>query len=161
MASEPLTIFGTRARPERVVHEVRTRYPAATVDGQGADWRSLSVTLAHGTLTLLHDPSYYGSAGWATQLRGMKGYFRRFPLSDELHVRVDRLIEKFRFALGTRFEPDYEDPPSDERFGIVCGVTRLVDGVIFAPSGLRDSEGNLLVGAAGEHDDEAVWPSAE
>ena len=61
------------------------------------------------------------------------------------------------FAAGTRFDPDYEDPGEDERFAIVCGLTTMLGGVLFTPSGLRDANGLYLIGAHGS-DDDAEWP---
>jgi hypothetical protein len=157
MASEPVNIFAPSGDPDRILDEVRSRYPQATSDGR--DWTWLRLELPQGALTLLHERDYYAGPGWPTQRRGMQGYFRRFPASDELHQRVDQLIGRFQFALATRFEPDYEDPSRDDRFAVVCGLTAMLGGVIFTPSGLRDAEGRYLIGAGGESDDDAEWPA--
>lgn len=157
-SAEPINIFAPKAEPERVLAEIRERY-ATIVDGEGASWRSLRIDFPNGALTLLHDPDYYSGADWLHQRRGMQGYFRRFPLSPELHDRVEALIGGLGFALATRFDPDYDNPASDDRFAIISGVTRMVDGVIFTPYGLRDADGRFLCGAGGEHDEDAEWPS--
>lgn len=156
--AEPINLFAAVADPEQVLAEIRDRY-ATIVDGEGANWRSVRIDFPNGALTLLHDPDYYAGSGWLEQRRGMQGYFRRFPLSRALHERVEAVIESFGFALGTRFDPDYNDPGSDERFAILSGLTRMIDGVIFTPYGLRDAEGRFLCGAGGEHDEDATWPS--
>ena len=156
MASEPVNIFAPKTDPARVLQEVLARYPEATHDGPSWSW--LRVELGDGALTLTHNRDYYAGPGWHTQRKGMQGYFRRFPADEALHRRVDELIARFDFALGTQFEPDYEDPGSDDRFAIVCGLTAMLGGVIFTPYGLRDPQGRYLIGAGGESDDDAEWP---
>lgn len=165
MASEPITIFSRIVEPAAVLAAVRERFPHAVVIGEGATWSSITVTFGAGrdadvtTLTLLHDREYYAGPGWATQRSGMQGYFQQFSADPQLKARAIETIGTFRFALATRFDPDYEDPSSDPRFAIVCGVTQLLDGVIFTPSSLRDAAGRVLFGAsADELDDDAEWP---
>jgi hypothetical protein len=163
MASEPITLFSNAVRPAQVLAAIRERYPAAGVVGDGNAWRE--ITLSFDTpggpswLTLVHDPSYYAGPDWPRQVAGMQGYFDRFPAGGELKARVLALVGTFHFALGTRFEPDYDDPATDDRFAVLCGVTRLLDGVIFTPSGLRDADGRVLVDVEGFTDPAAAWPA--
>jgi hypothetical protein len=163
MASEPINIFSRTIGPAEVRDAVLSRHPAATVDAEGADWRRITVPFGKGKkarrLTLLHDPDYYAGPGWPNQRRGMQGYFSRFPDPSGRLPQVLALIGTFQFSLGTQFDPDWDDPSSDERFAIVCGLARMLDGVLFSPSGLRDPDGRLLFGAAGDFDPEARWPT--
>src|SRR5262245_59791712 len=120
MASEPINIFSRNAAPAQVREAVLERYPAAVADGAGADWRRITVAFGKGKkarrLTLLHDPNYYAGPDWPAQRRGMQGYFSRFPDPSGLMPRVLALIGTFQFALATQFDPDWDDPSSDERF---------------------------------------------
>src|SRR5262249_6982559 len=68
-------------------------------------------------------------------------------------------IGSFQFSLATQFKPDYE-PPDDERLAAVCQLARILDGVLFTPSSLRDPQGRILVSADGEVDPDAEWPRA-
>jgi hypothetical protein len=88
----------------------------------------------------------------------MQGYFDRFPAGDR-KPQLMATIDSLGFALATAFEPDF-DPEGDERLGVVFEVARLLDGVLFTPSALRDSSGRILVNADGGYDEEAVWPGA-
>jgi hypothetical protein len=164
MASEPVNVFAATVAPAGVRDAVLARHPSAAVEADGDTWRSITVRFGRGdsarTLTLLHDPDYYAGPGWPTQTAGMAGYFRRFPDPAGRLPRVTAAISTFRFALAFRFDPDYDDPATDERFAVVCGVARLLDGVLFTPSGLRDAAGRLLFGADGRFDPDAEWPAA-
>jgi hypothetical protein len=162
MASEPINIFSREVQPAAVLEAVTSRYPAAEVVGAGADWREITVRFGKGkkakSLALMHDPDYYAGDDWPRQMNGMQGYFSRFPADPDLMRRILDLIGTFTFSLATRFDPDYDDPSTDERFAIVSGVTRLLDGVLFTPSSLRDPDGRVLIDADGESDPEATWP---
>src|SRR5262249_14579124 len=85
-----------------------------------------------------------------------QGYFSRFPLGDREN-QLMATIGSFQFSLGTHFDPDYE-PPDDERLAAVCQLARILDGVLFSPSALRDPNGRMLVSADGEVDADAEWP---
>ena len=162
MASEPITLYSNAVRPAPVLAAIRDRYPAAEVIGDGDSWSEITVSFdtpgGPSRFTLIHDPTYYAGPDWPRQVAGMQGYFDRFPAEAGLKARVLALIGSFHFALGTRFEPDYVDPATDDRFAIISGVTRLLDGVIFTPSGLRDADGRVLVDVEGSTDPAAAWP---
>lgn len=162
MASEPVNIFSRNAMPAEVLAAVRSRYPNAEVVGDGDTWETITLKFGTGKaakkLVLRHDPDYYAGPDWPTQRKGMQGYFGRF--GGEHNLRVMALIGTFAFALATEFDPDYDDPADDERFAVVSGVTRLVDGAIFTPSALRDPAGRPLLDATGYTDPDAEWPGA-
>ena len=126
MASEPVTVFARTLAPDRVRAEVVARHPTAVVDGDSDGWRSITVRFGTGpaapSITLIHDPGYYAGPGWPTQRAGMQGYFGRFPDPAGRLPQVLAVIHGFQFALATRFDPDYDDPSTDDRFAVVCGV---------------------------------------
>src|SRR5262249_38617990 len=109
------------------------------------------------SLTFLHDPNYYDGPDWPRQVRGMQGYFSRFPGIGE-RPEILRLIGTFRFALATSFEPDLFIDGDDDRLAYVFAVANHLDGVIFTPSSLRDASGRILIAAGGEYDPNAVMP---
>ncbi len=165
MASEPISIFSRHIRPREVVEAVVSRYPRAVVVGAGAKWTSITVPFGDAnpapSVKLTHDADAYAQPAWSRQIDGMQGYFSRFPSSSPAHrARVQALVASLRFCLGVVIEPDYTDPATDDRFAIVTGVTRMLDGVIFTPSALRDPNGFALIAADQPNDDDAVWPSS-
>ncbi len=162
MAQEPINIFSRIADPKAVAALLRDRAPKVKFDPTEEDWRRATVVFGTGkskqTLTLGHDPEYYSEPNWSVQMSGMQGYFSQFPDTPRKQ-RILLLPSTFRFSLSTEFEPDF-DPEGDPRLELLFEVTRLLDGVIFTPSGLRDANGRILFGAGGEdeEDPEAVWP---
>src|SRR5262245_42430036 len=114
MPNEPINIFAATGDAEKVRNLLLTWFPDATIESAGDDWISLTMTFADGKrLTILHSREYYSGPGWFRQKAGMQGYFKRFPLGDR-EKQLMATIGSFQFALGTRFDPDYE-PPDDER----------------------------------------------
>jgi hypothetical protein len=162
MAIEPITLFARIADPAGVARRLRELGSAVEIDGPDDDWRHAVVTVEDGkekrTLTFTHDPAYYSEPNWSTQMRGMRGYFSRFPDTDR-KPRVMALTTSLRFSLGTLFDPDF-DPEGDPRLDILFAIAELLDGVLFTPSSLRDACGRILLGAGGEaeEDPDAAWP---
>jgi hypothetical protein len=160
MPNEPINIFSARDDAQGVLSYLRGLFPDAEVRSAGGTWTTITVRFGSNggakSLTFLHDPAYYAGPDWSRQRAGMQGYFDRFPAGDRAS-QLRSTIDSLRFALGTSFEPDF-DPEGDERLGVVFGVARLLDGVLFTPSSLRDADGRVLVGADGEADADAVWP---
>lgn len=160
MAQEPITIFAPPADPEALRRFLLERDPEAVVEAAGDTWASITVTFdAAGeprSLTFLHDRDYYAGPGWAAQRDGMWNYLSRFPLGDRAG-RVRELVGSFGFALGTRFDPEF-DPDGDDRLAALFEVTQFLDGVLFTPSSLRDADGQLIASADGEADEDVTWP---
>jgi hypothetical protein len=161
MPCEPITIFSRTVAPGELLAAVRTQFPDAAVAGDGPAWREITLAFGAGAdakrLTLVHDPGEYAGPGWPDHVRGMQGHVARFPAGDR-QPRVRDLVGSFQFALGTRFDPDDSDPAVDDRFGVILGVARLLDGVVFTPSGMWDWSGRVLVSADGAYDEDAEWP---
>src|SRR5262245_11116537 len=162
MAMEPFTIFARIADPAAVAGRLRELMPSVEIDGPDENWRtavaSFEIAGQTQTLTLTHDPEYYAEPNWSTQMSGMRCFFARFPETDRKSIAMT-LTTSLRFSLGTLFEPDF-DPGGDPRLDIVFDVTRLLDGVLFTPSSLRDARGRVLFSADGEEeeDPDAQWP---
>ncbi len=163
MPNEPINIFSARGDARGVLDHLKGLFPDAEVEAAGDTWRAVTVRFGSNgdakALTILHDPDSYSGPDWPRQRAGMQGYFDRFPAGDR-KSRLLATIGDLRFALATAFDPDF-DPEGDERLGVVFEVARLLDGVLFTPSALRDASGRILVGADGEYDEEAVWPGAD
>jgi uncharacterized protein DUF4272 len=162
MAMEPITLFSRTVDPAGVARLLRELHPRVEIDGPDDDWRNAVVSFQKGkqkqTLTFTHDPEYYAEPGWSQQMSGMRGYFAQFPDTDRKQ-RVMMLTTTLKFSLGTLFEPDF-DPAGDQRLEVLFAVTDWLDGVLFTPSSLRDSQARILFGAGGEdeEDPEAAWP---
>jgi hypothetical protein len=161
MAMEPITLFARIADPAGVARRLRELAPDVQFSPDEAAWRNAVVTFGTGkkkrTLTITHDPAYYSEPNWSRQMNGMRGYFSRFPDTDN-KTRVLRLTTSFRFSLGTIFDPDF-DPEGDPRLALVFAIAELLDGVLFTPSALRDAHGRILFSADPDDEDpEATWP---
>jgi hypothetical protein len=157
MPHEPINIFSARGDAEQVRNLLLTWFPDAEVETDGDDWTAITMEFpGDRKLTILHHRDYYAGPDWPRQKAGMQGYFGRFPLGDR-EKQTMATIGSFQFSLATQFEPDY-DPPEDERLGAVCELARVLDGVLFMPSALRDPQGRILVSADGEVDADAEWP---
>jgi hypothetical protein len=162
MAMEPINIFSHRIDPRGVVSVLRSLAPAVAVTGPDDAWQEAAVTITPPgrkqpvRLIFRHDPDYYDGPDWPRQRLGMQGYFSRFPEGGR-KPDILRLIDTFRFALATDWEPDL-DPDGDERLEYLFAVTRHLDGVLFTPSSLRDAEGRILISGDGEFDADAVLP---
>jgi hypothetical protein len=164
MATEPITILSQIAAPTKVLAAVRSEFPAAQVVGEdGPRWREIILTFGDTAdtkrLTLTHDPDIYTGPGWPDRLGAVRACVAQFPIGDRLPLLLS-LIGSFRFAVGTRFDPDYTNPASDPRFGVIVGLAGILDGVIYAPSSLWDGCGRLIANVCGRMDPEAVWPGA-
>jgi hypothetical protein len=162
MPNEPINIFAARGDARGVLDHLKGLFPDAEVEAAGDTWTAVTVRLGSNgdsrALTILHDPDYYAGPDWPKQRAGMQGYFDRFPAGDR-KPQLMATIGSLGFALATAFEPDF-DPEGDERLGVVFELARLLDGVLFTPSALRDASGRVLAGADGEYDAEAIWPGA-
>jgi hypothetical protein len=158
---EPITIFSRIAAPKKVVERLRDLCPDVIVEGPDENWSRVEVPLLidgeEATLTFTHSAEYYSEPGWSRQMDGMRGYFSRFPASEN-RSKVLSLTTTFCFSLGTLFEPDFE-PSGDVRLDILFNIAEMLDGVLFTPSGLRDANGRILLSFdEDEHDPDAVWP---
>ncbi|MBA4192616.1 MAG: hypothetical protein C0467_32005 [Planctomycetaceae bacterium] len=162
MAQEPINVFARIADPAGVVKLLRERAPSLTLDGPDDDWQNAVVAYGKGkskrTITIKHDPAYYSEPNWSKQMSRMRGYFSGFP-DTARKERVLLLTTTFRFSLATDFEPDF-DPEEDPRLSLLFEITRMLDGVLFTPSSLRDANGRTLFSAGGEEDEDptAEWP---
>jgi hypothetical protein len=162
MAAEPITLFSRRADPEGLYRYLDSRGLRIELEGPPGAWTALRVRFAgeqgQRVLTLTHDPAYYAEPNWTAQMRGMAGYFARFPDSPNKE-RVLILPTSLRFSLGTLFDPDM-DPQGDPRLTVVFQAAQYLDGVLFTPSSLRDALGRVLFSAYGPEaeDPEARWP---
>lgn len=162
MAMEPITVFARTADPALVAQMLRELAPGVKIDGPDQTWQNAVVTIGSWwkkrTLRITHDPAYYSEPNWSNQMEGMRGYFSRFPKSEN-KSRVLMLIGTFHFSLGTIFEPDF-DPNGDPRLDLLLTITQALDGVLFTPSSLRDAHGRILLSAEGEEneDPDATWP---
>jgi hypothetical protein len=166
MAAEPITIYSSNVDPEGVLGCLRALAPDLKITGGPGGWSSITISTGRGlfrkpaTLTFNHAQDYYAGEDFPKQMRGMQGYFSRFPAND-LTPRIMLLIASFRFSV-TLFpspEPDLFLDSKDERLKYLLAVVRQLDGVIFTPSGLRDAAGRVLCSAAREPDPKAVIPA--
>jgi hypothetical protein len=164
MAAEPINIFSHKVDPEGVLECLRKLAPDLKVKGEGGDWSTIVISEKRGllrkpfTITFNHARDYYAGPDFANQMRGMQGYFSRFP-QNELTPRIMLLIASFKFAISLFPvpEPDLYLESDDERLKYVFAVVRHLDGAIFTPSGLRDAAGRFLCGGR-DADPEAVMP---
>lgn len=156
MAAEPITIYSHKIDPVGVLKLLRQMAPDLRIEGPEDNWKAITIEQPRGFLrkaaciTFGHDRSYYDSPEFATQMRGMMGYFSRFKQTENRDV-VMHLINSFRFGL-TLFpmpEPELQITSDDARLKYVFAVVRHLDGAIFTPSALRDASGKVLFGAGG------------
>ncbi len=160
---EPINIFSRKIDPRGIVALLRSLDPSVQVTGPEDDWKEATIKLRRTVwrkplkLTFRHDSHYYDGDDWPRQILGMRNYFSRFPDTPRKPA-VLRLIDTFRFALATNWQPDL-NPDGDARLAILFAVARHLDGVLFSPSSLRDAEGRLLLSADGEDDPDAVLPT--
>lgn len=162
MAMEPINIFSSRVDPSGVVAVLRALDASLKVVGPDDDWEQATIRILQKgwkgplRLTFLHDADYYTGPNWPRQRLGMQGYFSQFPDTPRKRDVLD-LIGTFRFALATDWDPDLL-PDADERLTYLFAVAQHLDGAIFTPSGLRDSQGRILISVDGIEDPQAVWP---
>ena len=161
MAMEPINIFSRRIDPRGVLAVLRALDSDVDIVGPDDDWETATITIEREdrepfTLTFRHNSEYYDGPDWSRQVLGKQGYLSRFP-DGERKADVLRLIDTFRFALATEWQPDL-DPDEDERLEVLFAITDHLDGVIFTPSALRDSVGRILIAADGECDPDAEFP---
>jgi Domain of unknown function (DUF4272) len=159
MAVEPITLYARQADPAGVARLLRERWPGVEFDQATDEWVRAIVRVDGKTLTLTHDPAYYADPNWSIQMRGMEGYFSRFPETGRKKIAL-MLPSTFKFCTGALFNPE-PDSSSDTRFEVLFAIAELLDGVFFTPSSLRDKRGRILYGAGGEDDEDsaAEWPA--
>ena len=164
MAAEPINIFSHKQDLPGVAALLRQLAPDATVTGPDQAWQRIEIKGKTSwlrkapTLIFKNAPEYYNGPDWPKQVAGMQGYFNRFP-NVPRKPDIMRLIGSFHFALATDFEPDLFLQSNDPRLKILFAVARLLDGVLFTPSGLWDSDGRVLLGADGKSDPSAKLPN--
>jgi hypothetical protein len=164
MAAEPLVIYSHKVDPAGVLSVLRALAPGLQVVGPPDNWTQITITSKRflkkaSTITFAQDPSYYTGDDWPTQMRGMQGYFSRFPETGNTAL-VMLLIQSFRFAI-TLYpvpEPDLYLGSDDPRLEYVFAVVKHLDGAIFTPSALRDARGRVLLGGD-DPDPHAVMPA--
>ena len=163
VAAEPINVFSHNQDLAGIAALLRQQLPTVQIHGPDEAWERITITGQKSwfrktpTLIFKHDPDYYGGADWPQQVAGMQGYFSRFP-DGPRKPDVLQLIQSFRFALATEFEPDLHLESNDPRLQFLFAVTRQLDGVIFTPSGLWDASGRTLLNAEGRSDANAVMP---
>jgi hypothetical protein len=165
MSAEPIVIYSYRIDPVGVLQVLRELAPDVEVEGTGDAWSRATIRERTGllrkarTLSFGHSPDYYAGPDWTTQMRGMQGYFSRFPEAPQ-KSRIMRLIAAFRFALTLWPvpEPDLYIDSEDPRLRYVFAVAKHLDAALFLPSGLRDASGRLLYGAE-PADPAAIMPA--
>lgn len=169
MAMEPITIYSQHVDPRGVIAVLRSRNIPVAIDGRAdaqqaeprLDWREARIMIPRSggwsSLAFRHDREYYLSSGFRRQMLGMADYLADFPESP-FKSRVLQLVEGFRFALATSWEPELESP-DDPRLPYLLAVSDYLDGLLFTPSALRDPHGRLLLSADGHYDREAAPPS--
>jgi hypothetical protein len=165
VSAEPIVLYSHRIDPVGVLRVLRDLAPDIEVEGTPEAWTRATIRQRVGflrrprVLSFGHDPSYYGGPDWARQMRGMQGYFLRFPKTRETD-RIMLLIQSFRFALTLwpMPEPDLYIDSDDTRLRFVFAVAGHLDAALFLPTGLRDASGRMLYGAQ-EPDPGAVMPA--
>lgn len=165
MAAEPIVIYSHKVDPAGVLEALRRLAPDLAVEGPPDNWTRTTIKNPRGalrkasTLSFGHDRGYYAGPEWANQMRGMQGYFSRFP-ANENTARIMLLIDSFRFSITTfpPPEPELFLDSDDPRLRYVFAVVKHLDGVIFTPSSLRDAAGRVLYGAR-DPDPQAVMPA--
>jgi hypothetical protein len=102
---------------------------------------------------------YYRGEDFPRQMRGMQGYFSRFP-DQPNSSKTLMLIGTFKFAL-TLFpppEPDLFLHSNDDRLRYLFAVAKHLDAALFTPSGLWDAQGRALCVVDGKPDPQAIMP---
>lgn len=166
MAAEPIVIYSHKIDPAGVLQTLRKLAPDLRVEGPENDWKTITIfgpkpLLRKATsLSFGHDLAYYAGTHWDKQIRGMQGYFSRFP-ENQNTARIMLLIQSFKFSIATFPvpEPELYLDSDDPRLGFVFAVVKHLDGVIFTPSSLRDSSGRILYDSTGDPDPKAVMPA--
>lgn len=155
-AMEPMAIFARTIDAPGVARLLCKFHPGVVLDGPEDSWRSATVSFGSGKLTFTHDPEYYAEPHWSTQMNGMRGYYARFPDSEQKESAM-MLTTTFKFSLGLLIDLDASNQ-ADPRLDLVFAIAKFLDGVVFTPSYLFDANRRVLIGADGEIDPEAVWP---
>lgn len=164
MAAEPINIFSYKQDLPGIAALLRGVIPTVRIEGSDSAWERITIEGPKSwlrkapSLVFKNVPEYYNGPDWPKQLAGMQGYFSRFP-DVPRKAEIFRVIQSFRFALATEFDPDLFLESNDPRLKFLFAVTRHVDGVIFTPSGLWDAAGRALLNADGRSDSAAVLPA--
>ncbi len=166
MAFEPICIFSANADPLGVVTFLQRRGCHLEISGPYENWQRIVITLTRSgivrnaqSLTLEHSAEYYRGDEGKRQMLGMLGYFSSFPD----HARkpdVLRAIAAFQFAISIS-QHDLDIESRDERLPLLYDLCRHLDGAIFSPSALRDSQGRILLSNQGDSDPAAVLPQSK
>jgi hypothetical protein len=162
-ATPPITAFLTRLDTAGLVELVQDLDPDARVEEDGQGGMRLVACVLHPagvlSVTLQYDPEYLEGAEGAAQRRGMQEYFRRFPCDPTRISRVVAAIPVLTDAVTVQYQPDQLEDMDDPRDGLVWGLAKRFDGVVFLPGVLFDAEGRVLLSAAGEVDADAALPA--
>jgi hypothetical protein len=158
---EPLNLFSIQSDRRALIEQLRAWNLDVNLAGTDDHWRRASVRLDFGrplALTFLFDPDYCAEPNWSHQLRGMQNYLRAFP--DTLRkADVIAFIPRLKASYGTLWEPDrMADADEDQRISLVCALAKVLDCVLFFPSGLYDHSGRPLLTSDGEYSPEAELP---
>ncbi|MCC9604289.1 DUF4272 domain-containing protein [Blastopirellula sp. JC732] len=163
MAFEAINLFSHKIDPRGIVDVLRQSGFKLEISGPEDDWTDIVVEVKKGglfskrrVLTFAHDSEYYSGEGWAVQVSGMQGYFSRFAEVPRM-AEIMRMIGSFRFVLAVPQE-DLDIWSDDERIPLLYSVCQKIDGVIFTPYGLLDSQGRTLIEEGGLFDEEATLP---
>ncbi len=166
MTAEPITIFSAKIDPEGVLACLRSMSPNHSIVQDAGGWSKVTMVVKRGLLrqplsiTFTHARNYYLGSDFPKQIRGMQGYFARFP-KNHLTQRLMATIASFRFAVSV-FPPP--EPPvvigsDDERLKFIYAVAKYLDGAIFTPSGLRDASGRIICHATLPPDADVILPT--
>ncbi len=169
MASEPIVIYSRMSDISKVPACLKRLGLDVEVTPNNEHWTRIVVSVQGERkwllgkrpklqLVLTFDPEYCSEPNWSQQLSGMQGYFSKFPATAR-QPQVLMLIDTFRSAIGTLFEPEQESG-EDPRLNLISEVTRALDGILFLPTSLRDPSGRIIYSSEGEADEDPVvdWP---
>ncbi len=158
-----MNIFTQHRDPEGALVWLKELMPEGAVtfyeDGQ---WETVAGTWKQGwlkkplVLTVRHNPDYYAGEKWPLQLAGMTRYLRDFENS-ERRPDLFGYLPGLSFVLSFIFEPEPVD--DDPREAVVFAMAERMQGVMFMPNFLADSQGRVIVSAGGEPPPEAELPA--
>ncbi len=164
MAAEPIVIYSHKVDPDGVLQLLKSLAPDAVVTPGAGGWSRISIAEKRflrkaASIHFGHSPDYYAGSDFAKQMRGMQGYFSRFPNQPNLRKTL-MLIDTFRFGMSLfpAPEPDLVLQSGDSRLRYLFAVVKHLDGAIFTPSGLWDAQGRGLCVANGKPDPQAQMP---
>lgn len=161
MSNLPVVIYSAHIDPAGVLAAIEALDVEVEIRGVRDDWTELLVLgrkrflRPRLRLSVLHDSAFYRGDQWQNHVRGLEGYFGRFP-QVPYHNALLHALRNCRFILSLAQNDLYLG--NDARWPWVLAMCEHLDGVLMTPAMLLDKRGRVLISAENGYDTNAELP---